>query len=129
MELNKNSESIVTVGRNIKTIKQAMASYQLINDAEESAIYMHSIRVRSFLWQQLSSLRDENRDWHYPFMLFAIKEGDTWKLLELDFVRKIVSIHLKDHSKSDFSFNQIKDVIQGKNHDEFVIDFSTTAGK
>ena len=106
-----------------------MASYQLISDPEEWDTYMHAIRVRSFLCQQLSSLRDENRDWHYPYMIFAIKEGDTCKLLELDFVRKIITINFKDHSQSEYSFNQIKDVLQGKNHDEFIIDFSTTAGK
>ena len=57
-------------------------------------------------------------------MLFAIKEKDQHIMLEIDFIRRAIIFRSKDHDRTEYSFKQIMCVLQGKDHDQFIIEFN-----
>jgi hypothetical protein len=106
-----------------------MGAYQIISDPILSTNYLQTVRIRSFLSQQISSYRDDRKGWHYPFLVFVVGEGEDTLMLEIDFVRKVIIFRQKDHDKIEYAFHQISWVMQGRDHDQFILEFNISKSK
>lgn len=69
-------------------------------------------------------------------MIFKVEDlsdksskNNTHKLLEIDFTNSIITLSFKDHEYTEYSFKQIKNVVQHSNHDDFVIEFDSSEKK
>ena len=74
--------------------------------------------------QQPICYKDETKGSYYPYMLFSISEKDTILMLEIDFVKETITFHQKDHDMKEYGFSQIKNVLQGREHDQLMIEFN-----
>lgn len=123
-EIKVDTETSKLIERRVAKLYRIMGAYQILSEPEDLANYMQTVRIRSMLNQQLSTYRDDRGDYHYPFMLFAIKEKDLHIMLEIDFIRRAIIFRNKDHDRTEYSFRQIMCVLQGKEHDQFIVEFN-----
>jgi len=122
--IKESPENAELVSRQLRKIRRIVGAYQLLNDPESINQYMHTIRIRSMLNQQPICYKDETKGSYYPYMLFSISEKDTILMLEIDFVKETITFHQKDHDMKEYGFSQIKNVLQGREHDQLMIEFN-----
>jgi hypothetical protein len=121
--IRENTDKQDIVHRQLLKLRRIVGAYQLLTDPESQSAYIKAIRIRSILSQQPISYRDEREGCHYPYMMFVVTESDSILMLEIDFIGGVIYLRKKDHEKTEYSFNQIQSVLQGKDHDEFIIEF------
>ena len=119
---NSNKPELVT--RQLHKLRRIVGAYQLLNNQKSMAKYLHTIRIRSMLNQQPTSYRDDRHGSYYPFMIFSVSEKDTILMLEIDFLSEKIIFRLKDHQKKEYGFSQIQNILQGREHNLFIIEFN-----
>ena len=87
------SDALVSYQRDKHILKQylkVMNAYQLLSEDEERVKYLHTLRLRCLASQHIN-MASCVRDGHFfPFMIFAVRDGDEQRLIELDFVEDIL---------------------------------------
>lgn len=123
--IKENPEKSELVTRQLKKMRRIVGAYQMLNTDESFHRYIHNIRIRSLINQETTAYKDNKDQPHYPFMIFSIAEKDTVMMLELNFITETITFREKDHNHKDYSFSQIKNVLQGVDHDKFIVEFNS----
>ncbi|CAI2383649.1 unnamed protein product [Moneuplotes crassus] len=122
--IKENSDKPELINRQLYKLKRIIGAYQMLNDPEGLSLYIHNIRIRSLINQETTAYRDTRNGAYYPFMIFSVSEKDTVMMLELNFITETIVLRVKDHERKEYSFSQITNVLQGVEHDKFIIEFN-----